>query len=753
MSKVINQPLDNVPESTKNSSDWLQNQVDYTIYGCKNPYRDEDIQSYNLINGQRDLKDFDYITKTYGIEFPAKLTHIPLIKTYLDELIGEERMMPLSWKVAARDHESLMSMNDNKVKAVMQRLVGGAQNNVNSGMKHFSTPVNDRPVSLKNHLSDEELKAIDEFQKYDWKDLKIVAADIALRYLKEAGDIMRKKNMMFRDMLITGKEFYRSYIKEMGMDPDLWICNPLNIYFLGNEEVYYLRDCERVCYKEYLSTTDCINRYGHLMDPKDQNDMLKKTGNVIFSGVEIFDSIFTGIQNSTSLNNSGYMGADIVEVAHCEWKSNTKIMFKDETEIDEATEALMIENGDKSKIKYKYRLDLYQGIRIGGAIYLSMGRVKNVCRPMDNPWYVPLTFNGILYNKRNSKPYSLVMHTKDIQDKYDILNYFLENHVALSGTKGSRIILENIPKDFGATVTERIMKYIYYKKTGLEIISTSQEGSDNQFSNYGTYDDTISQSVEVIITMMKYLEGIASKITGVPAQRIGSIQKNELVGNTELAVNQSTLTTKPIFASHQDLVKMMLNDQLNNAKISWKKSPKKIFVLGDVLSEFFTMDTASFSETDYDVILSDSGVELKQIEELKQMAESMIQAQLIDVETVVDIVTLDNVTQLKKKIQTGVESKKQDALKEMQQQLQQLQQQLQKTSQENDMLKKADREMQQNKLDMEAEKNKSDAELLDRQISVDEEIGLQKNKIEQDRVNLESLQMTFNSQAEKVRIK
>lgn len=743
---TITEPIDSVNEADK-GLDWLKQNVDYSIYACTNPWRNEQILAYQIINGQRDATQYEYITKAYGIEFPSQLTHIPLVKTYLDELLGEERMLPISHKITVRDNDSIDLIRKNKIDSIIDQIGQKIQDTVKSGMR---SALNGGTTPM-DPLTQDHLKEVMDYHKYSWKDLKVIGAERALHHLKERCDLMRKKNMMFRDLTITGTCYYRCNILERGRDPEVLVCNPLNIYFMSSDENYYLKDAERCVYKEYLTVSEVLNRYAHLMSPEEIEAVQQRNQNIMFSGMSIYDTYFTNTLSSKyDSSNNYYSPFNLIEVCHVEWLSNTKIAMEGDTEINEATQRQMVEDGQDTKIKYRFRMDRYEGIRIGQTIHLNMGKSKNIVRPMDNPWKCSLTFNGILFNKRNSKPYSLVMATKDLQDKYDILNYYLENHIALSGTKGTRVVLENIPLLFGSDITQRLKKFLYYKKMGLEIVSVSQDGA-GEFNNYGTYDDTISQSISVIIQMMEYIERIASRITGVAPQRVGMVQKNELVGNTEVAVNQSTLTTKPLFAAHGDFVKELLSDVVNTAKYSWKDSNKKKYVLGDVIGDVFTLDVDNFSETDYDIIYSDSGVEAKQIEELKQLAGAMIQSQLIDLETVVDIATIDSLTELRKKLKVNIQDNSTKKMAEANQQLEQYKTQLEQLTKTLQQFQQKDLDYKKQMLDVEDRKNTKELEIKGNQQQNRALTDQQKVDLDKQRVLLEQEQLVFNKNSEKVR--
>ena len=60
--------------------------------------------------------------------------------------------------------------------------------------------------------------------------------------------------------------------------------------------------------------------------------------------------------------------------------------------------------------------------------------------------------------------------------EYDLLRYFENNIIALSGTKGAIVDLAHLPEMLGDQMEERIMKYLAYRKSGIALFDSSQEG-------------------------------------------------------------------------------------------------------------------------------------------------------------------------------------------------------------------------------------------------------------------------------------
>ena len=172
----------------------------------------------------------------------------------------------------------------------------------------------------------------------------------------------------------------------------------------------------------------------------------------------------------------------------------------------------------------KIKGNRYETIRIASDIYILLGEDKDAVRDMDATNEITLKLNGMFYTDGHGNPYSLMLKTADLQDEYDLLMYFKSNILALSGTKGAIVDVATLPEILGDNFEERLLKFIAYRKTGLSIIDSSQEGqSPNQI--YGGFDDTVNPgSLQAIQIAIEIVENTASSITGVFRERLGGIQ-------------------------------------------------------------------------------------------------------------------------------------------------------------------------------------------------------------------------------------
>lgn len=106
----------------------------------------------------------------------------------------------------------------------------------------------------------------------------------------------------------------------------------------------------------------------------------------------------------------------------------------------------------------KFITNRYAGVRISSNIYVLTGKVENVSRSIDDPRSCTLSVNGIFYADRNGDPFSLILSTASLQDKFDMLNFYRDNIISESGTVGDWIDIAYLPKVLGSDLTERLLK-------------------------------------------------------------------------------------------------------------------------------------------------------------------------------------------------------------------------------------------------------------------------------------------------------
>lgn len=245
--------------------------------------------------------------------------------------------------------------------------------------------------------------------------------------------------------------------------------------------------------------------------------------------------------------------------------------------------------------------------------------------------------------------------------------------------------------------------WLAYKKQGVALFDSSQEGSQMINTTFNGYDDTIkAQCIQAFQFVLESIEQQASSITGVFAEKLGGIQARDAVSNVKVGIRQSTLLTKQYFSAMDLLYKEVNYDLLNQAKIAFKTGICGTLINGLELNQIFTALPEYYTMTDFDIHIQDSTEVYQKINELKQISIELVKSGQADPEMMVNIISARNLTELKNYINSAVSTRKKEnnIIQQLQQKLQEASQQLQEASKQINSLNEAN-----NKLQKEVEKN------------------------------------------------
>ena len=324
--------------------------------------------------------------------------------------------------------------------------------------------------------------------------------------------------------------------------------------------------------------------------------------------------------------------------------------------------------------------------------------------------------------------------------KYDLLIYYRDNLIATSGTVGDWIDLAHVPTVLGVELPERIEKWLAYKKNGLALFDSSQEGANILNTTFNGYDDTIkSQSIQAIQMAIDSIEANASSITGVFAEKLGGIQQRDAVSNVKVGIAQSTLLTKQYFNAMDLMFKEVNYDCLNTAKLAWKKGVTGTIVLGPKLIKTFTALPEHYTVTDFDIHIQDSTEVFQTKQEIRGLNTELIKAGMVDVADVINIATAKNVTELKRYIEKSIATKKaeNDMTGQLQQQVEQLNNQIKQYESQigeyNNQIKQLQSQVEQN--------NQAKLQLEQQRIAIEEKEARDKKDYNDKQIEVKEKQL------------
>lgn len=685
-------------------------------------------KAYQYYHCQRDAEQFKHLEDNYGVGSPTSVAFTPLIKKHIDVLVGKYLELDQEVKVTCKDSDTVANiLREKQLKidhAVFTHLKQHVMNNIIGALLEDKEAVSDPLLEqqLENIKRDIDTNFISEYE---------IAAQNILQYIKQSRniDLKSKLKLIFIDLLISGLAYYRTRPTESGTNISFERLNPLDTFVEKNVNSDYLADSRRAVIRKYMTKEMILNEYGAdltqeaLKELEEMEGQSESTSQTYFvrldhtppaDGVQRHDTrirgILGGLEAHPGLPSQEKMrnASHLITVYEVEW-----------LEVDKETK----------------RLDRYEGVRIGESIYITRGKSENVVRSMDAPSKCRLSINGLFFLDNNGDPFSLMINTMSLQDKYDLLLYSRDNLIASSGTVGDWLDIAHLPTSLGATMPERIQKWLAYKKgAGVGLIDSSEEGQQMN-TIFNGFDDTVkAQSIQAIQIAIQSVEQQASAITGVLPEMLAEYSQRDAVSNVKLGVTTSGLLTKQYFDALDTIYKEVNYDLLNLAKIVYKKGIQGMLILGDAQSKVFTALPEHFTITDYDVHIEDSSKSFQKMEYIKALNTELIKAGESDAELALHIATAPSVTHLKKYVSQAMKQKNEEnnMMQQMQQQLQDAQQTV--SSYEKQMKEMEDRiqhlqktasdieqarlQLDQRRFELEQEKIRNDKDYNDKMVDV-----------------------------------
>lgn len=684
-------------------------------------------KAYQYYHCYRDAEQFKSLEFNYGIGTPTSVNFTPLIKKHIDVLVGQYLGLEPDLKISCKDSKTVSNiMREKQLKIdyeLFTKLKQYLQNNIISALLENKEIVNDPFIEqeLKNLKDNLNRSFVSEYE---------IAAQNILRFLKQSRniDMKNKMRMLFTDLLISGTCYYRTKPTESNNNINFEALNPLNTFVEKNPNSPYLADSRRAVIRKMMTIESILNEYREDLTaeaiaklktaPKTgetySNTYLIRTSTIPPEGItrpDLSPGILGGLEAYPALPTddriSNYYNPHLLTVYEVEW-----------LEVD-------------YKTGYLTR---HEGVKIGSDIYITKGESKNIVRTSDYPSKCRLSINGLFFLDTNGDPFSLVINTMNLQDKYDLLLFYRDNLIASSGTVGDWLDLANLPTALGVSMPERIQMWLAYKKNGVGIIDSSQEGQPLN-TIFNGFDDTVkAQSIQAIQLAIQSIEQQASSITGVLPEMLAQYEQRDAVSNVKLGVTTSGLLTKQYFDCMDTVYKEVNYDLLNLAKLVYPNGIHGIIVLGDNYSKLFEALPEYYTVTDFDVHIEDSTATFKDRETIKALSTELVKAGFSDPEMLVNIVSAKNMTELKRYVEQSMKIKKEEnnVVSQLQQQLQQVQQQaqelekvnknlqsqLQSAQQEIGQMEQAKLQIEQQKIDLEREKVRNDKDFNDQSIEV-----------------------------------
>jgi len=658
-------------DKEKQDESWIKNTMDYFANKAYAEYvknRDTFVKNYDLMKGILRMEDFyqepqvrsftDVLTA--DLQLPAYVKMYSIITTPVNELVGEISKRPDTFRVKAFDDDSKSEELEFKTNILHEYIIGKAKQQIlqNAAIKGEEIP----DEEVNQMTMDEVQDTLDSYTSVAEK-----WANHILTCQKAEFNLKEKSEDAFRDILISGREFYHIYEDNSKLGFNIEVANPKNTWFLTTPDRKYISDPTGRAQGAYAAGTVQVMELSEIIESipdltKEEIDHLRSSlqdyglinvresnlGNPnAVPGIDsvtydTFDPLVLQtrmiIESEMKENNDGlkdFLGLTSnvssfgykYVVVRCYWLSKKKIgklIYIDELGNEQSV--LVDENYKSGTMPTQQSLEWgwinqwYQGIKIGPDIY----HVK----PFKLLNYCPII--GITYEVKNTEAKSLVDLMKPFQVLYNVcmnqLYKLLEKEVGKVYLTSIRHI--PVPKDGDAQDALDIWE-MEARNRGVVFIDDSPENlkSPSSFNQFRDIDLTRTQEIQSRYTLAQQLKNECWELVGMSRQRMGSITASESATGVNTAVSQSYAQTEPWFVAHEYVMGQLYQAIIDAALYVESKKPQSTlsYITSEGESAFVSVNGSDLRFRDLKVFLTNRPEDTQLINELRQLAQPLMQ--------------------------------------------------------------------------------------------------------------------------------
>lgn len=648
---------------------------------------------YSDILDQADIERTCNPFKLKNLTAPAEMQNYPIANPKIDLLVGEALKRKLDIRVRVNNSDAV-SQKEKDLKIEFGKLLVQAAKDSTAGM-------------LDEKEIEKRLNDFERFRTYEYQDQREQMATHILTHLQKKLKIESKFAKGFKDALLVGEEIYQ--VDVIAGEPIFERLNPKHVNVVRSGESPYIEDADVITIKGWYSPGRIIDEYHEELTPA-EIDMLEEgsfASEAASNGIgdrkpinldpNTFDTDwFTGDDFGNVFDEDGN-----IRVIKVLWKSRRKMLKvtkinqfgNEETTLEDENFKIDKDAGEKSKTLWVN--EWWEGHKIGGssvqgderAIYVKMRPRPIQFRNMENPSKCGPGIIGTIYQTNDNGSVSLMDRMKPYQYMYNILMYKTELAIAKNHGKIMALDLAKVPENW------KIDQWMSFAQgMNLAVFDSFKEGNKGaatgklagaQQGSQPIIDMEMGNTIQLYISMLSYIKQELGEVAGVSAQRQGQISNREAVGNVERSTIQSSHITEYWFAEHEATQIRALEALLETAKFAWrnKDNVKVQYVLDEGSTTIFEIEGQQFNEADYDISITTGSMNDNLRDSLKQLAHAGMQNGMINFSQLLDIMTTNSVSAIKRKIERSEEDAKAQAAEQQQQEQQMAQQQLQQQAQ------------------------------------------------------------------------
>lgn len=545
-------------------------------------------------------------------------------------------------------------------------------------------------------VTQEKIDEIDHYYTHTYKDIREIIAQKLMIQVRRDFEVKKKGIENMRQNLVVGREVYLSYCDEKSNEMIYEVIDSINVKYPKIKGCQYIQNGPWVSVVDSISFESLEELYG---DELEKQDIDYK--NVYKDGTSTNTANFVSTPGFGAILTSGLSKEDNIQhedgiLRERIWfKKSRKVNFKvtknlkEDAMVKEFIHMIPLHKIALDKTKYKYVKLKHDEIEVEYYINKTNKADKYLveevelydpkkehvltkytndrysCVLLNNMWIVDAR-KDIKLNRKSNKhsefclpvfgksfsttmdqPYSVIKNTIDLQDLYNGIYILRQLAYAIAGAKGQ--IIDKSQKPDGMTMDEWEAN-IAQGRMYIQTIDRSGRKVNNSFNQWNSFDNTVSSSVQYYDQVLLQIKETMGEIVGVPRQRQGDIIKGDLVGNTEIALQQAHLITEILYEEHDEVEAKALNEFLM-LYLKYQPLDNRLLEFNEKTEgrETFFIPPEFFKGIDLELIVENNNKEQQSVELFKNILQAEYSKGTMGPNELSQLIDLESITAMRKK--------------------------------------------------------------------------------------------------------
>lgn len=728
-----------VSESEKQSEKYIKKTMDYYSTIAFQQYNENDdrmTRNYKLLKGILDKSDFyeeaqrELNTEQQSFmddllhnqDLPQYVKHYPMVNPCINALIGELSARTDNIRIKAYDDDSKNEELLEKSKFLQQVIYAQinsrlSQDLIQQGYQQ-NTPEYDEALA---NMTDEQIAQY----MTDYTSMGEKWANHILNAFKIRFNIKEKSEDAFRDLLITSREFYHIYEDKSKVGFGVKTENPKNVWYLTTPDRKYTKDAYAAGTIEIMELSQIMDmfeleedeviylnnqakgfylegmgvRQSNLLNDKHgQDSFTYDTYDPLVAKYKLFaeSKLMAEAQLNTflGLTQAGYAtyGSKFV-VVQAYFRSKKKVgllTYKDPTTPNGVNTMYVDETYKKIpeeiSVEWTWIDQWRKGVKIGPHVYIEF-------RPLRYLDYCPII--GVIHEAKNTPPRSLVDLAKPFQVLYNICMNQLYQLLKKDLGKVMLTSLRYVPRAKEGDYQDAIDQWeIAARERGILFVDDSPENlkGGGTFAQTAAQDLSRANEIQIRYQLAIQLKTECYDLLGFSRERLGGVAASQTATGTQVALSRSFTQTEPFFVQHEYVLQQLYQAIVDTAQ--WVEGRKPTSIVSYITNEgenaFIQVNGPDIKLRDFHLYASNSQQDQKLFEELRQLAQPMLQNGMsaYDIYALFSANSFRAIRDTFKRSKEEMQKQQQQTIDLQQQQIQQAQQQFEQQQQQAEIARR-----------------------------------------------------------------